>query len=128
MHARDARPPMNPTRSAGVVIASGEFHALWVYIVAPIVGTSVGALGYQVVRGETSTRVAQQQPRPALAAGSGVGSRVVTGFVAFTIAPCIPSAASYGSPVEQIRRVDGMSGRPQLVRECDDAGGKSPIT
>ena len=43
---------MNPMRSAGPAFVSGDLHALWVYVVAPVVGTSVGALAYQVVRGE----------------------------------------------------------------------------
>jgi aquaporin NIP len=45
---------MNPMRSAGPALVSGDLHALWVYIVAPVVGTSVGALAYQLVRGETA--------------------------------------------------------------------------
>ena len=48
---------MNPMRSLGPALISGDLHALWLYIVAPIVGTSLGALGYQFVRGE--------QPQPA---------------------------------------------------------------
>jgi aquaporin NIP len=44
---------MNPMRSAGPAFVSGELHALWIYIVAPVVGASVGALAYQLVRGET---------------------------------------------------------------------------
>jgi len=44
---------MNPMRSAGPAFVSGDLHAVWVYIVAPVVGTSVGALAYQLVRGET---------------------------------------------------------------------------
>jgi MIP family channel proteins len=43
---------MNPMRSAGPAIVSGDLHALWLYIVAPLVGASVGALVYQFVRGE----------------------------------------------------------------------------
>ena len=43
---------MNPMRSIGPAIASGNFHALWLYIVAPLLGASVGGLGYQFVRGE----------------------------------------------------------------------------
>jgi aquaporin NIP len=43
---------MNPMRSLGPALVSGDLHALWLYIVAPIVGTSLGALGYQFVRGE----------------------------------------------------------------------------
>jgi MIP family channel proteins len=47
---------MNPTRSLGPALVSGNLHALWVYILAPIVGTSVGALAYQFVRGEHTRR------------------------------------------------------------------------
>jgi aquaporin NIP len=43
---------MNPMRSAGPAIVSGNLHALWLYILAPVVGTSPGALAYQFVRSE----------------------------------------------------------------------------
>jgi len=43
---------MNPMRSLGPALVSGDLHALWVYIVAPVVGTSIGALLYLFVRGE----------------------------------------------------------------------------
>jgi aquaporin NIP len=43
---------MNPMRSLGPALVSGDLHALWLYIVAPVVGTSLGALAYQFVRGE----------------------------------------------------------------------------
>jgi aquaporin NIP len=46
---------MNPARSAGPAIVSGELHALWLYIVAPVLGASLGALVYQLVRGEPSS-------------------------------------------------------------------------
>jgi MIP family channel proteins len=49
---------MNPARSLGPAIVSGDLHALWVYIAAPLIGASLGALAYQLVRGE------QQQPEP----------------------------------------------------------------
>jgi MIP family channel proteins len=48
---------MNPARSLGPALVSGDLHALWLYILAPLVGTSLGGLAYQFVRGE--------QPRPA---------------------------------------------------------------
>jgi aquaporin NIP len=54
---------MNPARSFGPAIVSGDLHALWLYILAPVVGTSVGGLAYQFVRGE--------HPRPAATADSG---------------------------------------------------------
>ena len=43
---------MNPIRSLGPAIVSTNFHAIWLYILAPIGGTSIGALAYQAVRGE----------------------------------------------------------------------------
>ncbi len=43
---------MNPMRSFGPALVSGDLHALWLYILAPIVGTSLGGLAYQFVRGE----------------------------------------------------------------------------
>jgi aquaporin NIP len=48
---------MNPTRSLAPALVSGELHALWLYLVAPVLGASLGGLAYQFVRGE--------QPRPA---------------------------------------------------------------
>jgi len=47
---------MNPMRSLGPALVSGELHALWLYILAPLVGASIGGLAYQFVRGE--------QPQP----------------------------------------------------------------
>jgi len=49
---------MNPMRSLGPALVSGDLHALWLYIVAPIVGASLGGLAYQFVRGE-QTRPAE---------------------------------------------------------------------
>jgi MIP family channel proteins len=43
---------MNPMRSLAPALVSGNLHALWLYILAPIVGASLGALAYQFVRGE----------------------------------------------------------------------------
>lgn len=44
---------MNPARSAGPAVLSGDLRALWIYLVAPIVGATVGAVAYQFVRGST---------------------------------------------------------------------------
>jgi aquaporin NIP len=41
---------MNPARSVGPALVSGNVHALWLYIVAPVVGASLGALTYQLLR------------------------------------------------------------------------------
>jgi aquaporin NIP len=58
---------MNPMRSIGPALVSGNLHALWLYIVAPLVGASLGGLAYQFVRGE--------QPRPAELVGQTVASK-----------------------------------------------------
>jgi aquaporin NIP len=50
---------MNPARSVGPALVSGDLHALWLYILAPLTGAALGALTYQFVRSET--------PRPAAA-------------------------------------------------------------
>lgn len=42
---------MNPARSLGPALASGGTDSLWLYLAAPLVGGSVGALAYEVVRG-----------------------------------------------------------------------------
>jgi MIP family channel proteins len=43
---------MNPARSTGPAVVSGDLHALWLYIVAPILGASLAALTYQFIRDE----------------------------------------------------------------------------
>jgi hypothetical protein len=43
---------MNPIRSLAPALVSGNLHALWLYILAPILGTSLGALTYQFIREE----------------------------------------------------------------------------
>lgn len=43
---------MNPARSIGPALVTGELHDLWLYIAAPLAGAIIGALAYQVVRGE----------------------------------------------------------------------------
>src|SRR5919201_49850 len=58
---------MNPMRSLGPGIVAGDLHALWLYIVAPIAGASLGGLAYQFVRGE--------QTRPAELVGQTVASK-----------------------------------------------------
>ena len=45
---------MNPARSIGPAFVSGNLHALWLYIAAPILGASLAALASQFVRGEQS--------------------------------------------------------------------------
>lgn len=49
---------MNPARSIGPALVSGNLHALWLYIAAPLVGATVGAVAYQYIRAEpTGTSV-----------------------------------------------------------------------
>jgi len=43
---------LNPARSAGPALVSSDVHALWLYIVAPVVGASIGALLYTFVRAD----------------------------------------------------------------------------
>ena len=43
---------MNPARSFGPALAAGEWHDFWLYVLGPVVGASLGALAYQLVRGE----------------------------------------------------------------------------
>jgi MIP family channel proteins len=45
---------MNPARSIGPAFVSGDLHALWLYILAPIAGAALGAVVYQFVRGEAT--------------------------------------------------------------------------
>ena len=47
---------MNPMRSMGPAFVSVDLHALWVYLVAPVIGTSIGAVLYQFVRGEATSQ------------------------------------------------------------------------
>lgn len=43
---------MNPARTLGPKLVAGELSSLWLYILAPLIGASLGALAYQFVRGE----------------------------------------------------------------------------
>ena len=43
---------MNPARSFGPALVSGELHALWLYIVAPLAGATLGALVYEFIRAD----------------------------------------------------------------------------
>ncbi len=44
---------MNPARSLGPAVVSGDLRALWLYLVGPAAGAILGALAYQVVRKES---------------------------------------------------------------------------
>ena len=62
---------MNPARSLGPALVSGDLHALWIYIVAPAAGAALGAVAYQFVRGDSPARprsrrtTASRRPRHA---------------------------------------------------------------
>jgi MIP family channel proteins len=43
---------MNPARSLGPALAAGEVGDLWIYVLAPLLGAALGAVAYQLLRGE----------------------------------------------------------------------------
>jgi len=47
---------MNPARSLGPAVVSGDLHALWLYLLAPLPGATVGGIAYQFIRGEATPR------------------------------------------------------------------------
>jgi MIP family channel proteins len=55
---------MNPARSAGPALVSGNLHALWLYIVAPLCGATLATLAYQFVRGEQTRPAAITESDP----------------------------------------------------------------
>ncbi len=44
---------MNPARSLGPAVVSGDLGSLWIYLLAPPAGAALGAAAYQVVRRST---------------------------------------------------------------------------
>ena len=44
---------MNPARSFAPALASWDWADLWIYIAGPLAGAALGALAYQLIRGET---------------------------------------------------------------------------
>jgi MIP family channel proteins len=55
---------MNPARSIGPALVSGELHDLWIYILAPIAGAALGAFAYQLVRGTPRTARRRDESTP----------------------------------------------------------------
>ena len=43
---------MNPARSLGPALVSGELGSIWIYLIAPPLGAAAAAVVYQLVRGE----------------------------------------------------------------------------
>jgi len=54
---------MNPARSFGPALVSGEWKDFWVYLVGPILGAGLGALAYQLVRGTQIPIPEPEEPR-----------------------------------------------------------------
>jgi aquaporin NIP len=48
---------LNPARSLGPAVVSGELGSLWIYVTAPFVGAAIGAVAYQLVRGESDAEI-----------------------------------------------------------------------
>ncbi len=46
---------INPARSLGPALVSGEWTDFWVYLGGPLAGAALGAFAYQLVRGEQPT-------------------------------------------------------------------------
>lgn len=72
---------MNPARSLGPAVASGELGSLWIYLTAPVVGAILAALLYQAllgrarIRGVTAMQVRDVgSARPADLGGSPIRS------------------------------------------------------
>jgi aquaporin NIP len=53
---------MNPARSFGPALASGTWNDFWIYLVGPVVGAALGALAYQLVRGEHPRAATAAEP------------------------------------------------------------------
>lgn len=41
---------MNPARSLGPAIVFKQFKGLWIYMIAPVLGATSGALVYNIIR------------------------------------------------------------------------------
>ena len=46
---------MNPARSLGPALVTGDLHTIWIYLLAPIAGATLAALTYTFIRGEPVT-------------------------------------------------------------------------
>ena len=42
---------MNPARSFGPALVSGQWHDFWIYVVGPVLGAAIGAVAYGLARG-----------------------------------------------------------------------------
>ena len=48
---------MNPARSIGPAFVSGDLHAFWLYVTAPLAGAALGALVYRFLRSQPRTEL-----------------------------------------------------------------------
>ena len=48
---------MNPARSLGPGVVTGDLHAIWIYLLAPVVGASVAAVTYTFLRAGRMSRI-----------------------------------------------------------------------
>ena len=53
---------MNPARSFAPALVTGQWHDFWVYLAGPLIGAPLGALAYQLVRGEHAPPIAVMDP------------------------------------------------------------------
>ena len=47
---------MNPARSLGPGIITGDLHAIWIYLLAPVLGAIIAALVYTFIRDQSFER------------------------------------------------------------------------
>ena len=50
---------MNPARSLGPALVSGDLQSLWIYLTAPLLGAAIGAVAYQLLRGDEPSSAVQ---------------------------------------------------------------------
>ena len=43
---------MNPARSLGPGLVSGDLTSIWIYLLAPLVGAAIAALAYGLLRSD----------------------------------------------------------------------------
>lgn len=69
---------MNPARSLGPGLVSGELDEIWIYLTAPLAGAALGALAYQLVRGASRSPLVGPGTTKGERDGQAVSSEVQT--------------------------------------------------